>query len=118
MVKIIQEVSCSRCMDSIVHAKGRPLARIACANCRQAVVDPRGKNKSRNGRQLKCALAALAEVQPIDLPHPRALTRFGGEFPCPECGCQCSTPVALGSHRETHGILVTWQGQKGKGRKR
>jgi hypothetical protein len=117
MVKIIQEVSCSRCMDSIVHAKGSPLARIACANCRQAVVDPRGKNKSRNGLQLKCALAALAEAPPIDLPNPRALTRFGGGFPCPECGRQCSTPIALGSHRETHGISVTWQKQQGKGRK-
>jgi hypothetical protein len=118
MVKIMQEVSCSRCMDSIVHAKGSPLARIACANCRQAVVDPRGKNRGRNGLQLKCALAALTEAQPIDLPDPRTVSRVGEGFPCPECGCQCSTPIALGSHREAHGISVTWPKQQSKGRKR
>jgi len=118
MVKIMQEVSCSRCMDSIVRAKGSPLARIACANCRQAVVDPRGKNKSRNGLQLKCALAALTDAKMIELPDPRTVSRVGEGFPYPECGCQCSTPIALGSHRETHGISVTWQRQQSKGRKR
>lgn len=104
-------------MDSIVHAKRNPLARIACANCRQAVIDPRGKNQSRNGLELKGALAALTEAQAIDSPNPRAPTRFGAGFPCPECGRRCSTPTPLGPHRETHGISLTWLKQQGKGGK-
>lgn len=81
MVKIVQEVSCSRCMDSIVLAKGSPLARIACANCRQAVVDPHKKTSARNGPQLKCALAALAEAQPIALPDPRTVSQVAERQP-------------------------------------
>jgi hypothetical protein len=105
-------------MDSIVHAKGSPLARIACANCRQAVVDPHKKTRGRNGLQLKCALAALTDAKTIDFPDPRTMTRAGERFPCPECGRQCSTAIALGSHRQTHGISVNWQRQQSKGRKR
>lgn len=105
-------------MDSIVHAKGSPLARIACANCRQAVVDPHRNPKRRNGLQLKCALAALTEAQPLDLPDPGMVSRIDERFSCPECGRQCSTAIALGSHRETHGISVNWQRQQSKGRKR
>lgn len=119
MAKFVQEISCSRCMDSIVLAKGSPLARIACANCRQAVVDPHGKTKSRNGAQLKCALAALSEAQPKDLPDPNIVVRMGKKFSCPDCGRECSTASALGSHRQTHNVIVDWpQKVQGKARKR
>jgi len=106
-------------MDSIVLAKGSLLARIACANCRQAVVDPHRKTKSRNGMQLKCALAALSEAQPKDLPDPNIVVRMGKRLRCPDCGRQCSTASALGSHRQTHGVIVNWpQKVQGKARKR
>jgi hypothetical protein len=119
MAKMVREISCSGCMDSIVLAKGSLLARIACANCRQAVVDPHRKTKSRNGMQLKCALAALSEAQPKDLPDPNIVVRMGKRLRCPDCGRQCSTASALGSHRQTHGVIVNWpQKVQGKARKR
>ena len=106
-------------MDSIVFAKGSPLARIACANCRQAVADPHGKTKSRNGVQLKCALAALSKAQLKDLPDPHIVVRMGKKFCCPDCGRECSTAGALGSHRQTHGVIVNWpQKVQGTARKR
>ena len=119
MAKIVQQTSCSRCMDSIVLAKGSPLARIACANCRQAVLDPHRKTKSRNGVRLKCALAALSEAQPKDLPDPNIVVRMDKGFHCPDCGRECSTAGALGSHRQTHGVIVHWPEKvPGKARKR
>jgi ssDNA-binding Zn-finger/Zn-ribbon topoisomerase 1 len=72
-------IECAQCIQSMAHAKGELLTRIACANCQDAEVAEREKlQRKRSSRVM-------------------LISR------CPECGKWCWTRTSKAIHRELHG---------------
>jgi ribosomal protein S27AE len=77
-------IECAQCIQSMAHAKGELLTRIACANCQyaQELTENENLQRERSSRL-------------------RLISR------CPECGKWCWTRTSLAIHREVHRAAET-----------